>query len=83
MAVVSVPVYWLIGRYFLVAGVIYLEHLRFLLQPFVLSALRAEFHEDMWAEIKLYIYFLVCTAWVLGASMVSIDLVGLEVVKCV
>jgi hypothetical protein len=72
----SLPVYWFIGRYFFSGWDDFLDHLRLLYQPFWLSALRGEFNEDMWAELKLLIYFLICASWAFGVTFLLIKLVA-------
>lgn len=70
--VFSFPVYWLVGRYFFSDWQDFLENLRLLYQPFWLSAFRREFNEDIWAEIKLFFYLLICACWVFGITILII-----------
>ncbi len=72
VAVVSLPVYWFIGRFFFDNWQDFLDHLRLWFQPFWLSALRGEFNEDTWAQVKIVIYLLICSAWVFGISKLFI-----------
>ncbi len=68
VAILSLPVYWFVGRLFFESWQDFLEHLRFWFQPIWLSALRGEFHEDMWAQVKFLLYLLICICWVFGVS---------------
>ena len=72
MAFVSLPVYWFIGRFLFDDWQDFLDHLRLWFQPFWLSALRGEFNEDMWAQVKILVYLLICSGWVLGISMLFV-----------
>jgi len=65
VAVVSLPVYWLLGRLFFDDWRDFLDHLRLWYQPFWLSALRGEFNEDMWAQVKLLLFLGICFGWAL------------------
>jgi hypothetical protein len=60
VAVVSLPIYWLLGRFFFDDWRDFLDHLRLWYQPFWLSALRGEFNEDMWAQVKLFLFLGIC-----------------------
>jgi hypothetical protein len=68
VALFSLPLYWFIGRIFFDDWQDFLEHLRLWFQPFWLSALRGEYHADMWAQVKLFVYLLICGGWVFGIS---------------
>jgi hypothetical protein len=74
VGILSLPVYWLLGRFFFDDWQDFLDHLRLWYQPFWLSVLRGEFNADMWAEIKLLIYFLACAAWVFALSNILIKM---------
>ncbi|WP_428634742.1 hypothetical protein [Sedimenticola sp.] len=65
VAMVSLPVYWLLGRFFFDDWQDFLDHLRLWYQPFWLSALRGEFNEDMWAQVKLFVFLGICFGWAL------------------
>ena len=63
VAVISLPLYWLIGRYFFDDWRDFLDHLRLWYQPIWLSAFRGEFGEDMWAQAKLFVFLGLCAGW--------------------
>ena len=65
VAVVSIPLYWVIGRFVFDDWQDFLDHLRLWYQPIWLSALRGEFHEDLWAQVKLFMFLGLCFVWAL------------------
>ena len=65
VAVFSLPIYWFLGKFFFDDWQDFLDHLRLWYQPFWLSALRGEFNEDMWAMVKLLVFFGICFGWAL------------------
>jgi hypothetical protein len=65
VAVISLPLYWFIGRFFFNDWQDFLDHLRLWYQPIWLSAFRGEFSEDMWAQAKLFVFLGLCFGWAL------------------
>lgn len=60
--ILAIPLYIGIGCLFFDNWQDFLEHLRYLYQPWWLSALRGEFYEDQWAGLKMLFYFIFCAA---------------------
>jgi hypothetical protein len=72
VAFVSLPIYWLVARFFFDDWQDFLDHLRLFYQPIWLSALRGEFSEDMWAQVKLFVYLGLCFGWALFVTNVFV-----------
>lgn len=68
LAVVNLPVYFVLGRLFFSDWDEFWEALRFWITPDLISALRGEFWDDWWAETKLGLWFVCCAGCVLAEA---------------
>lgn len=68
LAVVNVPVYYGLGRVFFRDWDEFRESVRFWMTPDLISAFRGQYVEDWWAEAKLGLWVVSCTAFVVGEA---------------
>ena len=60
LIVLNIPFYLFLGKRFFGNWAGFWAALRFWFTPQIVSALRGEFHDDIWAELKLWIFFVIC-----------------------
>lgn len=60
LAAVNVPFYLYLGRRFFGDWSGFWEALRFLAMPEIFSALKGEYHDDVWEEFKLGVFVVIC-----------------------
>jgi len=66
LAIVNAPVYWLIGWLVFDTWDEFWECVKYWLMPDIVSWFRGEALDDMWAEMKLFIFALMCAGVVFG-----------------
>lgn len=66
LAVVNIPLYWLIGWAFFKDWGDFCECVKYSLTPDVISLFRGEWNEDRWAQLKLGLWTLACAGAVYG-----------------
>lgn len=60
LAVLNVPVYWMLGRLFFPSGADVYDTVRLLLTPRILDLLRGEAFDDQWAHFQVGAWLLLC-----------------------
>jgi hypothetical protein len=76
LAVLNVPVYILIGRQMFEDWQDFWECVRFYLTPDLLSAIRGERWDDLWAELRLFFFLAVCAIVVGAETLVVLHVMG-------
>jgi hypothetical protein len=66
LLICNIPVYVMLGWMMFGNADNFLEAIRFLVTPDIISALRGEGWEDWWQEIKLLVLFILCFICVAG-----------------
>jgi hypothetical protein len=66
LVVINAPVYVLIGKIVFGTWEDFWEAVRFWFTPDLFSAFMGEFWEDVWAELKLFVFLAVCAGCVYG-----------------
>ena len=59
LAVVNAPVYWVLYKLLFTDFEEFVEAIRFYVTPDIISWVRGEYHEDIWAELKLGVLLVV------------------------
>lgn len=65
LAVLNIPCYVLVGKAVFGSWDEFVDAVRFWLTPDLLSAIRGDWADDFWAEMKLWVWFFACTGLVL------------------
>ena len=60
LVLLNIPFYLFLGKHFFGDWAGFREAIRFLFTPNILSALKGKFHDDLWAEMKLGVFFVIC-----------------------
>lgn len=60
LAILNLPVYWVLGRFFFPTGVDLFDTVRLLLTPRLLDLLRGEAFEDQWAHFQFGAWLVLC-----------------------
>lgn len=60
LAVLNVPVYWLLGRFFFPTGADLYDTVRLLLTPRIWDLLRGEAFDDQWAHFQVGAWLVLC-----------------------
>jgi hypothetical protein len=68
LAVVNIPVYYLLYRLFYRDAQEFLDALYFWVKPDLWSWMDGEYWEDVWAEMKLGLFVAVCSGAVMGEA---------------
>ena len=66
LALINIPIYFLVGRIFFRDLEGLLTSIRFLITPDLLSAIRGEFWDDWWESLRFVIFILACVLLVLA-----------------
>ena len=72
----NIPVYWLVGSLFWDSLGDFFESLRFYVTPEMISAIRGEWHEDIWSELKLIFFIAICAIMVIGEYLLYLQISG-------
>ena len=76
LAVVNAPAYWMLYKLLFTNVDELVEAIRFYFTPDVISWVRGEYHEDLWAELKLAVLVFVSGACVFGEYVALSSLVA-------
>lgn len=68
LAVVNIPVYYLLYRQFYQDAQEFIDAIRFWVKPDLWSLLDGEYWDDVWAEMKLGLFFTVCSGTVMAEA---------------
>jgi hypothetical protein len=72
LAVLNLPVYFLIGRHMFTDFEDFFDCVKFWLLPEWLSAFRGEYWDDLWAELRLILFVVVCGVVVAAETLVIV-----------
>ena len=65
LAIINIPIYIIVGKLILGDFNEFLDAIGFWLQPDIISRFRDEYWEDVWAEMKLGLFIIVCVGLVI------------------
>jgi hypothetical protein len=61
----AIPFYFMTANLFFDGWDDFLENLRYLYQPWWLSALRGEYYEDQWSGVKMLFFIICCISFLI------------------
>ncbi len=60
LVALNIPFYLFLGKRFFGNWAGFWKAVRFWFTPEIISAFRGQFHDDIWAELKLWAFFVIC-----------------------